>query len=796
MDASVLRHPADETLSAYGHGKLDERSAELLEQHIESCMECRRRVAELPSDGFIAGLRDSERRFENASVHIRIRGSIAEPTDAGIDCDASASSCPQLGQRPPTLVPHDERMLPPGLAQNPDYEILGELGRGGMGVVYLAHNKLMDRIEVLKTVSGDLVHRASVLDRFVREIRSAARLRHFNIVAAYAAMRFGDSIVFAMEYVDGCDLSKLVKIQGPLQVASACNFIYQAALGLQYAHENGMVHRDIKPSNLILARSGTPPPVKILDFGLAKATHEGPTGGALTLAGQMLGTPEFIAPEQSINAHKADIRADIYSLGCTLYYLLTASPPFHGESVYEILQAHHFMDAKPLDLVRTDVASELAAIVGKMMAKEPDLRFREPKEIAEALEPFFGSYGLGNGPPLVEFSQRDSSAATDPATPAVSGPGLADSSDRASTLESSRPSPAEPSLLGAESNRISETPVQAAKPARSKRWIWPLAAVAIVTLGIALAFSGITIRTKAGLLVLDGLPPDAAVFVDGDRASVSWPGGGQPAEISVRPGEHQVEVKKGGFRTQGESVTMEFGGEHKLRVRLIPIPLSDVSTVHPALGAETNRLLFFDDFSEPESGWPRDQRTFGYSGGVYFIEGTGPHCLAWGCPGGARTDWSCEVDGRVFGGDQSSWGVVLKKDQAPIQCVQVRINRKGELFIEPGLFGNGKNPKEPRVRTIVHPAIKDGNAYNTLLVGVHARSLEVYVNSVPVCAPVALDWDMTPCGLLLGVYGSANTTRAEFDNVEIRKLGPVGEPPRSRIQESVPAGDSGRGGAK
>ena len=213
--------------------------------------------------------------------------------------------------------------LPPELAEHPDYQILRELGRGGMGVVYLARNKLMGRPEVLKVISGHLLENPAVRDRFLREIQSAARLQHTNIVTAYSAMRLGTNIVLAMEYVEGDDLAKIVRLRGPLPVANACYVIYQAALGLQHAHERGMVHRDIKPANLILGREGTKAVVKVLDFGLAKVTSEGPSDTSLTRHGQTMGTPDFIAPEQIRNSRSADIRADIYSLGCTFYAILT-----------------------------------------------------------------------------------------------------------------------------------------------------------------------------------------------------------------------------------------------------------------------------------------------------------------------------------------------------------------------------------------------------------------------------------------------------------------------------------------
>src|SRR3954453_2517520 len=228
--------------------------------------------------------------------------------------------------------------LPPGLAEHADYEIVRRLGGGGMGVVYLVHNRLMGREEVLKVISPQIIERPESLDRFLREIRAVARLRHPNIVSAYSAFRSGESLVFAMEYVEGLDLARMVKAKGPMPVAHACNFTRQAALGLEHAYEHGMGHRDIKPGNLMLSRDRDRALIKVLDFGLAKAERENrgrdfrpvgpepdwhPEGSlALTATGQMLGTPGFIAPEQLTDAQGADIRADIYSLGCTLYFLL------------------------------------------------------------------------------------------------------------------------------------------------------------------------------------------------------------------------------------------------------------------------------------------------------------------------------------------------------------------------------------------------------------------------------------------------------------------------------------------
>ena len=376
-----------------------------------------------------------------------------------------------------------------------------------MGTVYLAKNRLMGRHEVLKVVSSHLMNRRGVLDRFLGEIRNAARLHHTNIVTAYAATRMGESIVFAMEYVEGLDLAKLVKAKGALPVSNACNYVHQAALGLQHANELGMVHRDIKPSNLMLAKQGDRAIVKVLDFGLAKVRSEGAVDGGLTHEGQMLGTPDFIAPEQISDARRADIRADIYSLGCTLYYLLTGGPPFHATSLYEILQAHHSMDALPLNLARPEVPVELAALVARMMAKEPERRFQTPKEVAQALQPFFKKGNAAVAGPRAELSHPP---AADP--------------DRASTGAHSVPpshAPATDPTWGSLIKFKEQEPVANSAEAvtaseRWPRWIWLSAAAGLVAVGLIVAWiARPTVRTDP--LVAPSTEKNALAPVGGDR---------------------------------------------------------------------------------------------------------------------------------------------------------------------------------------------------------------------------------------------------------------------------------------
>ena len=263
MGVTVAAHPTDPILKAYGLGKLDDASSASVSKHLESCDSCRRKVADLSSDDFLGRLQKVGVMSDKAAT-----GWLPSAT----------SSADGAARRAVSPLPVDT--LPPELVDHPDYEIVRELGRGGMGVVYLANNRLMGRQEVLKVVGRHLIERPGVGDRFLREIRSAAKLHHPNIVGAHSALRLGASLVLAMEYVEGLDLAKIVNSKGPLPVPHACYFIYQAALGLQHAHERGMVHRDIKPANLILVT--TKPVVKVLDFGLAKVTSEGQVGGGLT----------------------------------------------------------------------------------------------------------------------------------------------------------------------------------------------------------------------------------------------------------------------------------------------------------------------------------------------------------------------------------------------------------------------------------------------------------------------------------------------------------------------------------
>ncbi len=311
---------------------------------------------------------------------------------------------------------------PFGHPQLPDYDFDRELGRGGMGTVYLYKHVITQRPEVVKLLSPGVLARPGNRGRFEREIRAAFRLNHPNIVAAYSTHRVGDALAFCMEYVEGDDLMRVVQRDGPLAPGEAVAYVLQACHGLQHAFERGMVHRDIKPGNLMRTMVGGRTVVKVVDFGLAKmGGDEGDTSDTgLTQYGQVLGTPDFIAPEQIRNTSAADIRADLYSLGCTLYFLLAGRPPFRGESLFDLFEMHINAAAPNLDRVREGLPAGLAEVVARMMAKDPADRPQTPADAAELLVPF-AQLGTHSAPALALPSNPAlpttavSSAATPPA---------------------------------------------------------------------------------------------------------------------------------------------------------------------------------------------------------------------------------------------------------------------------------------------------------------------------------------------------------------------------------------------
>jgi len=323
MDAIAGGCPSAEELRELVGEELADADRTAVEAHVETCTLCQEQLERLvAATASRAGLPALSRLDEPS-----------DPADGDFFDRLRKLPVPSPESGPPAADTAGEGM-PSRLGP---YEILGRLGEGGMGTVYRARHHDLDRVVALKVLPADRVDEAAVA-RFRQEMKAAGRLDHPNIVAARDAGRDGKTYYLAMDFIDGADLSTLVGRVGPLPVADACELVRQAAVGLQHACECGLAHRDVKPPNLMLARGGV---VKVLDLGLARSMADLPAGDRLTTSGVLLGTADYIAPEQIDQAHGADARADVYGLGGTLYFLLTGTAPYGDRRTWwEKLRAH------------------------------------------------------------------------------------------------------------------------------------------------------------------------------------------------------------------------------------------------------------------------------------------------------------------------------------------------------------------------------------------------------------------------------------------------------------------------
>jgi serine/threonine-protein kinase len=269
-----------------------------------------------------------------------------------------------------------------------NYDVLDRLGAGGMGTVFKARHRRMKRVVALKVLSRSMAQDATFLQRFQREVETIARLSHPNIVMAFDADEAEAGPFLVMEYVDGPDLASVVQKQGPFTVSAAVDCILQAARGLEYAHGKNIVHRDIKPANLMRDVSGV---VKVTDLGLARLSSlaigpESTPSSSITQAGGIVGTADYMPPEQSLDPASIDHRTDIYSLGATLHYLLLGQPPYQGQTLMATLLKHREAPIPSLSEARKDVPVDLDAVFRRMMAKAPADRYQTMTEVVGALE--------------------------------------------------------------------------------------------------------------------------------------------------------------------------------------------------------------------------------------------------------------------------------------------------------------------------------------------------------------------------------------------------------------------------
>jgi WD40 repeat protein len=382
---AIDTHPSAQELAAFTLGTLADDAHLSIEAHVAVCSFCQERAAVAPDDGLVELLRTAHARAGcQADTSVEAANLARTPTSpATADLSLTHAQTDDRHCDGDLETTDFDDVVPAELASHGRYRIRRRLGRGGMGAVYEAEHRVMQRSVALKVINRSLVVNANAVERFRREVRAAARLSHPNIVSTYDAEDAGHTHFLVMEFVEGVSLGRWVKERGPLPVVDACAAVRQAALGLQHAHERGMVHRDVKPGNLIRCADGT---VKVLDFGLATLTAE--RDDELNADNIGMGTPDFMAPQQGEDPRSADIRADVYSLGCTLYYLLTGQPPYPACTSVQTMHAHR---ERPIPNVRRDcpeVPPALAAVLTRMLAKRPEDRYQTPMEVDLALAPF------------------------------------------------------------------------------------------------------------------------------------------------------------------------------------------------------------------------------------------------------------------------------------------------------------------------------------------------------------------------------------------------------------------------
>lgn len=519
--------PRTDQLSGYLLGTVSEEMAEVISGHLLQCEKCEATVdsLELASDTVIEQLRvppGTDYRAEREA------------------CRRAVALVAKFGQSPGISVSPDDS--PDSVVDSDSvelgtlrvYQLLEKIGEGGMGAVYLARHLELDKIVALKVLSPEKMREPAAVSRFKREMKAVGRLEHTHIVRAMDAGEEDSKYYLVMEYIHGLNLAELVRRRGPLRIADACELIRQAALGLQEAHEHGMVHRDIKPSNLMLAfQRNQPPLVKILDLGLAQL-DDGPTQHDLTDTGQLMGTIDYMAPEQARDTKHIDIRADIYSLGATLFKLLTGRVIFQGEKYRTPRQKVVALDtqpAPPIQDFRSDIPDALAAVIQRVLAKNPADRFNTPAEVAAALLPYCGDARLSELLPLE--SLPDLPPAPEPAKEMAKEKGEPAASGYASFIVGA-------CLFG------------------------------ILALLGALVFY---VPTPQGTLRVQIDSPDIEAKLKGER--IVFRQAGQQT-ISLRTGKHRLVVTRGDFTFETDEFLLKDGETTTVQIKLLPQKLQVV----------------------------------------------------------------------------------------------------------------------------------------------------------------------------------------------------------------------------
>ncbi len=538
------------------------------------------------------------------------------------------------------------------------YRLLAELGRGGMGAVYKALHTRLGKVVALKVLTADRLKDKHAVDRFEREMLAVGNLNHVNIVAAHDAGEINGTHYLVMELVEGIDLGALVKQRGRQPMGVACELIRQAALGLQHAHEHKLVHRDIKPSNLMLAfpkHRDDAPLVKVLDMGLAlleEAHFEAMS--ELTSTGQVMGTPEYMAPEQAADTHSVDHRADIYSLGASLYKLLTGTAPFPFEqyrSPYKLMVAVATKVPPPVSDLCPEITPEVAAVVHRMLQKDPADRYASARDLAEILSPYSQPADVRT---LVEFlTTASAETQVDVNSPTFIGPGR-------TTRVFHENRPTQPIVVGSAAATNTYEPLPVASPAGASR---PGRRFAVITLALiacgVLLLAGlykISVETPEGSLTIVSEFPGITVDVDSDGKVTAhdWVlGKDSENRRSVRVGNIKIKLPprlEGEFVVSPDTVTLVKGGHQTVKIerKNPPSAVSPLKTPEAKTAAATRQDIPADRERVAAELWQKH----GGSGAILIADSEmrdftpetvfpdQPFVLhnAWGTPSGMTND--------------------------------------------------------------------------------------------------------------------------------------------------------------